>query len=341
MQKRTIILAALLLVMAGGAYYLANSWIRSQKTSLTTTTPNAPPPKTTTHVLVAAKSLPAGEFVTKGSIRWQSWPDRDVPTNYIVRRGGASTDAAVAGSVVRVGIAAGQPLTREILVKPGDRGFLATALWPGMRAVSVPINRVSGLAGLVFPGDRVDLILTVRFKVKNASGKEIIRRTSETVLEDVRVIAIDQRMDHVPGKAKPQVGKTATLELTPKQVEVVMVALDMGALSLSLRSLSTNSAADRYIASSGGNRRAPPPAGRADLPVLPHLDTSGVRRTAATDTPIKSKVPTMLLRHKVPTAGTTITRDTDASKVFRQQKGNAPTAVIVVRGGKAERVPVK
>jgi pilus assembly protein CpaB len=120
-------------------------------------------------------------------------------------------------------------------VKPGDRSFLAAVLTPGTRAVAVPVNAHSSIAGLVLPGDRVDIILSHRFDNGGETQKREIHTASETVLTNVRVIAIDQSTDDQKGK--PVVPKTATLEVTPRQAELVTVAMELGKLSLSLRSL--------------------------------------------------------------------------------------------------------
>jgi pilus assembly protein CpaB len=141
---------------------------------------------------------------------------------------------------VRRAIAAGEPVSIGRLIKPGSRGFLAAVLRPGYRAVSLRINATSSISGLVFPGDRVDVILT---HTVNA------RRVSETVLTNVRVIAIDQQTnDQIQA---PRVGKHATFEVTPKQAEMFSVLTDMGKLSLSLRSLAKDEAELERIARSG------------------------------------------------------------------------------------------
>ena len=141
------------------------------------------------------------------------------------------------GTVVRSAIATGQPITNARVVHPGDRGFLAAVLTPGNRAVSVPVDDSSGVAGFVFPGDWVDVILTARVRVEKDDGKRARERVfSETLIADIRVLAIDQSVENEEGEAN--VGKTATLEVTPKQVEKIAIALEIGTLSLSLHSLS-------------------------------------------------------------------------------------------------------
>ena len=149
------------------------------------------------------------------------------------------------------------PLTRS-LVKPGDRGFLAVVLRPGYRAISVAIDARSGVAGLVFPGDRVDVLMAIKV-IQKGEGKDekITRRASETVLTNVRILAVDQRVDDQTGVAK--VAKTATLEVTPKQAEIIMVAGQMGKLSLSLRSLARDDEELGVLARSGDILEDPDP----------------------------------------------------------------------------------
>jgi pilus assembly protein CpaB len=148
------------------------------------------------------------------------------------------------GAVVRGFIAAGEPVADGAVVKPGDRGFLAAVLDPGMRAVSVPVNPISGNAGLIFPGDRVDLILTQALNADDGST----RRVSETVLENIRIIAMGADLSDAtePGKANDR-AKTATFEVTPQQAESVALLTELGKLSLSLRSLAADQEADHAI----------------------------------------------------------------------------------------------
>jgi pilus assembly protein CpaB len=149
---------------------------------------------------------------------------------------------------VRYPITAGQPLTVGALVKPGDRGFLAAALGPGMRAVTVPVSERTGVAGFIFPGDRVDLMLT-----QTVEGEGRPLKTSETVLRNLRVLATDQSTEQVTneqGKTVVRNFNTVTLEVTPKLAEKVAVAQTLGTLSLVLRSLADNQAElERAIAS--------------------------------------------------------------------------------------------
>ena len=136
-------------------------------------------------MLVADADLPAGIFVKPQHLRWQRWPTDDVPESYVLK--GVRSDDEMIGAVVRRRIAMCEPLTDGGVVKPGERGFLAAVLEPGMRAVSVPVTPASANSGLIFPGDRVDLILTQSLVESESEGS--VRRVSETVLSDIRIIA--------------------------------------------------------------------------------------------------------------------------------------------------------
>jgi pilus assembly protein CpaB len=173
------------------------------------------------------------------------------------------------GAVVRKRIATGEPLTDGAVVKPGERGFLAAVLEPGMRAVSVPITPASSNSGLIFPGDRVDLILTQSLIESESEGS--VRRVSETVLNDIRIIAMGTETSDDPeaGQAHEK-AKTATLEVTPSQAEKVALLTELGKLSLSLRSLAAatpefRGAAGKRLQSDVGSGRVARPAQRTPV----------------------------------------------------------------------------
>ena len=187
-----------------------------------------------TYVLVAAQDLMPGQFVKPDRLCWQAWPDEALAESYVVKGERPAEDFS--GAVVRTRLPVGAPVTEGQIVRPGDQGFLAAVLTPGNRAVSVPVSATTGIAGFIFPGDRVDLILS--HSIDQGSDQDRIqRKVSETVLRDIRVLAIDQRTEEADGK--PQIGKTATLEVNPRQAEMVAVVEQVGRLSLSLRSLAT------------------------------------------------------------------------------------------------------
>lgn len=265
MRARTLILLTFAVVAAGGTFYLAQNWIAAQRGVLTqVATKAAPKAAPSILVLVASKELSSGQFIKAKDLRWQAWPKKGVSDSYYIKgkaaknavEGNANKKAKknansgkkekrnkpgtgviddFIGAVVRSNVMPGEPITDGRIVRPGDRGFLAAVLQPGTRAISVPINATTGISGFVFPGDKVDMLLTHSIKLGGNSGA--VRRATETVLSDIRVLAVDQRTDDVEGKAV--LAKTATLEVTPKQAEVIAVASEMGRLSLSLRSLAT------------------------------------------------------------------------------------------------------
>ncbi len=236
MNPRTLILAVAALATAGLTAYLVQGWIARQRAELLAQRPvmGAPQQEGPNQILVAKKDLPAGTFVKPGHLQWRAWPAEGIDASFI--RKGRGDMKAFSGTVVRKGIVAGEPVTVKRVVKPGERGFLAAVLSPGMRAVSVKINDASGISGLVFPGDQVDLLLAYKFKIKGEGTKNTVRQAGETVLNNVRVLAVGQTTDDQKGK--PISAKTATLEVTPKQAELVALAVEIGKLSLSLRSLS-------------------------------------------------------------------------------------------------------
>ena len=235
MKVRVLLFAAVAVVSAGATAYLVQGWLNKQRAEFARSA-KAPAPKPATAILVARRSLPAGTFVKPEDVRWQTWPEGSLDPTYVLQ--GQRDPASFAGAVVRRGIVAGEPITDARVVKPGDRGFLAVVLSPGSRAVSVPVNVSTAISGLVFPGDRVDLILSHRAAEAGAHGKAASVLASETVRENVRVIAIDQTTDDQKGKGPVAAApKPATLEVTPRQAEMVMVAAELGKLAFSLRSL--------------------------------------------------------------------------------------------------------
>ncbi len=198
-------------------------------------------------VLVAQRALPVGTIITADSVAFQAWPKEMVQDAYFID--GEADMAKLMGTVVRYPITAGQPVTQGGLVAPGDRGFLAAALGPGMRAVTIPVSAKTGVGGFVFPGDHVDLLLT---QTVPSQGDGPPLKTTETILRNIRVLATDQSTETVveEGKTVVREFRTVTLEVTPKIAEKVDVAQTIGTLSLALRSLADNQAElDQSIAS--------------------------------------------------------------------------------------------
>lgn len=198
-------------------------------------------------VLVARDAIPAGSFLTPTSLAWQEWPDVPLPASYVLR--GEATAEDFAGAVARRDLAAGEPITTEVLVRPGERGFLAAVLEPGMRAISIAIDEATGNAGLVFPGDRVDVVLTQRL---DRGGERVA--ASEVVVQGVRVLAVGQRLSPAAAGDRAEEAsrvRTATLEVTPEDAKRIALAQQLGVLVLSLRSLARPQAAEMAHASEG------------------------------------------------------------------------------------------
>ncbi len=234
MSLRRILLILLALSISGGTFLVGRSWLESQRVVVA-----APPPAPVeTRVLVAHGDLAAGQFIRPENLRWQAWPSSGVSDAYATE--GKQKIEDYVGAVVRASISDGEPITEGRIVRPGDRGFMAAVLTPGDRAVTVPVTVASGDAGFIFPGDRVDLILTVA--MQEESGAKRQRFASETLLTDLRVLAVDQRSDDQSKEV--MVAKTATLEVTPKQAETIALATELGKLSLSLRSLARKDGVD-------------------------------------------------------------------------------------------------
>jgi pilus assembly protein CpaB len=244
MRPRSLILFALAILLAGGTALLARSWL-AQRAVVAHAAPVMRPIIPAKKVLVARSAISTGQILKPQDFVWQSWPDGAIDPAYI--QGGTRTPEAFTGWVARQPFARGEPITEAKIIAPGNRGFLAAVLRPGMRAVSVPVTATSGIAGFVFPGDRVDILITYPIPVPNGQTGAIQHKAAETILRDVRVIAMDQKLDSQEGEAV--VAHTATLEVTPKQSEVIAVASEMGKLSLSLRSL-VPSPTDKQLADS-------------------------------------------------------------------------------------------
>lgn len=234
-----------------GTGLVARSWLADQRAQMATAPQAAPQaPVKKIYVLVADSDMPTGSFVKEENLTWQVWPDDKLHPSYLTKEQIEVKD--LVGAVVRRAIAAGEPVTNSRILKPGDRGFLAAVLRPGYRAVAVRVDATSSISGLVFPGDRVDILLT--HSVKNG---EIQRRASETVLTNVRILAIDQKTNDTD--ESPKVGKNATLEVTPKQAEMLAVLSELGKLSFALRSLAKDEAELERIAKSGEPLQEPDP----------------------------------------------------------------------------------
>ena len=180
-----LVIAAVTAIMAKNMFAGAGAE-QAQAASATPAVPLGP------KVLVARKELPVGTIIDAESLTFQPWPKEMMQSAYYTEGQPDSDMSKLLGTVVRYPITAGQPMTRGALVGPKDRGFLAAALGPGMRAITVPVNATTGVAGFVFPGDRVDVMLTQEVA---GGGDGPALKVTETVIRNVRVLATDQRTD--------------------------------------------------------------------------------------------------------------------------------------------------
>jgi pilus assembly protein CpaB len=238
MDSRKVILLVGALFVAAITAFVARTLIVGAAAPQAAAGPAEAPVVVGPEVLVATRALPVGTILDATALKFTPWPKEMVENAYFLKDG---TDLnKLLGTVVRLPVTAGQPVTQGQLVKPGDRGFLAAALGAGMRAVTVPVSAQTSVAGFVFPGDRIDLLLTQSVE---GGGDGAPLKTSETVVRNLRVLATDQRTsDQKDDKGNTVVTtfSNVTVEATPKVAEAIAVAQTLGSLSLSLRSIADN-----------------------------------------------------------------------------------------------------
>ncbi|NYF32319.1 MULTISPECIES: Flp pilus assembly protein CpaB [Sphingopyxis] len=343
MDTRKIMLIVGALVIAIGAAFGVNQMMRGA--AAPSARAAAAPEITGPTILVATRQLPVGTIIGPDSFRFQPWPKELVEQAYFLKD---KTDVnTLVGTVVRHAITAGQPLTQGALVHPDDRGFLAAALGPGMRAVTVKVSREQGVAGFVFPGDRVDVMLAQRISVDSDTSsypdKELF--TAETIIRNVRVLATDQRYnaEDETGKTPVRTFSSVTLEATPDIAEKIAVAQDMGKLSLALRPLA-ESAGELEAAIASGEIDVPAGAGTA-------AEKKMLAEAAARPTSNRSSATTGgdVSRFWIPVRGRVTSPRTpqpESRGVYTPSNGGrqaaVPTGPVVriTRGDKMTEVPV-
>jgi pilus assembly protein CpaB len=187
---------------------------------------------TTAQVLVAKSEIALGQITGPESFRWQDWPQGAVGPSYVLRAARPNAIKELAGAVARAPLMAGEPVTQIKLVRAGEGGVLAAILPQGMRAISTKIKEETGVGRLILPNDHVDVILTQRRRGRSGVDEFV----SDTLFRNIRVLAIGQLIEARDGKKLAE-GNTATLELSPRQAELLAMANSMGEISLSLRSI--------------------------------------------------------------------------------------------------------
>ena len=243
MNTARIVVLVIALGAGGVAAYLA-SGVDNNK---------SPPPAPvaqlpTAEVLVAKNDINLGQTVKPEDLQWQVWPASTASSSFI--RKGDRPDAVkeLTGAIARSSMMAGEPIRDQKLVKANGSGFMAAILPSGMRAVSTEISAETGAGGFILPNDRVDVLLTRRFKNPDPRGDMPDIVQTEVVLHNVRVLAIDQAPKEKEGQ-NAVLGKTVTLELKPEQNIALASARHAGTLSLALRSIADANAVEVVEAS--------------------------------------------------------------------------------------------
>lgn len=231
MTSRSNLLLAIAGVVALGTAFILRNHITSNSAE-------ASIPAPTNRVLVASQNISPGSFIRGDThLEWVEWPDNSLNENYLLE--GKVDRKQYSGAVIRRQVMKGEPITESLLVHANEGGFMAAVLAPGKRAISIAVDSTTGNAGFIFPGDKVDLILTHSIPVEAETGEnygDVL--ASETFIEDVRVLAVDQKLDNPENQAI--LAKTVTLEVNRDQAEKINVAKDLGKISLSLRSLASD-----------------------------------------------------------------------------------------------------
>src|SRR5262245_37508474 len=185
----------------------------------------------TVDVLVAKGDIGIGHSLGGQDLQWQAWPASAMNQQYIRRSDNPNALTSLAGSITRAPFGSGEPIREAKLIRANGSGYMAAIVQQGLRAIAIDISPESGVAGFILPNDRVDVLLTRAEKINN---QDVF--SSEVILADVRVLAIDQTVEEKNGQ-KSVVGKIATVELAPRRAETLVLARRLGTISLALRGL--------------------------------------------------------------------------------------------------------
>ncbi len=231
MNASRLIVMGVAVVSAIGAGYIAKNMATPPPPTVVVKEQPTVPKIQLDSVLVASEDLPIGVEL-QGQMRWQPWPDDALNESYITKSKDPDAVEKLRGSVVRLSFASGEPIRKSKLVEPGQ-SFMSSILPKGKRAVATQISADTSAGGFILPNDFVDVIMTRRAQGKTGGDGYI----TETILKNIRVLAIDQNIQEDEQGRKVKVGETATLELTPEQSEIITVAQQMAdRLTLALRS---------------------------------------------------------------------------------------------------------
>jgi pilus assembly protein CpaB len=253
MAATRLIILGVAVAAAGGAGFVAKNIASAPPTEVVVSDAPAQPAIALSDVLVLTADVPMGPEVAN-SIAWQSWPTDGVNGNFITKAAEPDALETLKPAIARVAMYAGEPLRKSKLVGQGQ-SFMSSILPAGRRAIATQISADTSAGGFILPNDYVDVIMTRRADANAAGGGFL----TETILKNIKVLAIDQTIQEDEDGKKVKVGATATLELTPQQAEIITVAQQMAdRLTLSLRSIADaqevpDGEAD-YLVSGNGKR---------------------------------------------------------------------------------------
>lgn len=284
MRPNSILILVIAIVMGGIAAFLARNWLlsRTEATAVTTT------------IVVASKELPFGTPLTEDNVAEIKWGAAVTPS------GSFSSKKDLFKEGRRISLAtvqANEPILNSKITGPGERASLSTLLDKDKRAITIRVDDVRGVAGFILPNDRVDVVL-----IRSATDAGGRRDVSDLLLQDVKVIAVDQIASEQ--KDKPTIAKAVTLEVTPFQAQKISLASNIGHLSLILRKAGdSNVVADRRVtesdlSASEAVMRVPQPAAPAQaikepvpVPVDPNATVTIMRNLKAEDYKVVRGVP--------------------------------------------------
>jgi pilus assembly protein CpaB len=244
MSVRQVIVLGIALLAAVGALFMVRAMTARPAEVATATVAEVGP-----RVLVAARDVPAGMALQPADMEWRVWAQTALSPAFIEEKEDAKALETYTGAVARQPLVAGEPIITERVVQPGEQGFMAAIVKPGLRAVAIPISAENAVAGFIMPNDRVDIILTRKVQMNGGAGEEA---RSDIILQNIRVLAIEETFRRPTGDEAddPITGDTATLELTPRDAETLALADELGDITLALRGVENEVAASLKTASS-------------------------------------------------------------------------------------------
>ncbi len=252
MVASRMIIAGVAVIAAGGAGFVAKNMSAPPEQQVIVDAGPRQPAIAMSEVLVLSKDLPMGAAI-EDHLEWQSWPANATNENFVIKDKEPEALEQLKGSVARLAMYDGEPLRRSKLIGSG-LSFMSAILPSGKRAIATQIAADTSAGGFILPNDYVDVIMTRRAEGEGAAGF-----ITETILKNIRVLAIDQAIQESEDGKRTKIGETATLELTPQQAEIITVAQQMAdRLTLALRSVTdtqeTGMDEADYLVSGNGRR---------------------------------------------------------------------------------------